>query len=373
MTSNLKQLIHWLARPILLHWLLPYLMVMVVVGTVAQKYIGLYDSQRLFFSSFILWEGYIPLPGIRAISALILLSLVVKLIVASPWHKANSGIFIAHLGVLLLLLGGLVTAALSVEGYATLGKNDHTDSFTDYHKRVLTISKNNHDLLIIPWVDIQKNKAITSPLLPFSFKINDACRNCTMALREGNTPNLKGPAQKVQLVPIKHYLEDESNLAGIEFTLSNAGQDADGIYLAFEPMEKQPAFLYHGDSYHITLGREQYHLPFTLQLLESEKEVHPGTDVPRSYRSVVMVIDGKLQQRVVITMNHPLRYKGYTIYQSSFNANADTQQTQNVSYAIVENSGRLFPYIASITLSIGLLIHLCLRLPNLIKRNNDAS
>jgi len=37
--------------------------VLVIVGTIAQKYIGLYQSQVRFFSSFILWAGPVPLPG----------------------------------------------------------------------------------------------------------------------------------------------------------------------------------------------------------------------------------------------------------------------------------------------------------------------
>ena len=104
--SQLHRITQWLARPLLLHWLLPYLMLLVAIGTIAQKYIGLYESQRLFFSSTILWIGWLPLPGGRAVSALMLVSLLAKLTVASPWSRSKSGIFIAQLGVVLLLVGG---------------------------------------------------------------------------------------------------------------------------------------------------------------------------------------------------------------------------------------------------------------------------
>jgi len=265
----------------------------------------------------------------------------------------------------------LVTAASSIEGYVALEKNDTTTGFFDYHKRTLLISKNNAPLLQIPLADITKGKIIADNALPFTLKINDLCRNCTMAERSASGTNFKGPAQKVMLAPLANVLEDERNLAGMEISVSGAGT-GDGIYLAFEPMEHQPRFKIGSDNYNITLGREHYPLPFALQLLAAEKEVHPGTDVPRSYSSTVMLTDGELQQRAVITMNHPLRYKGYTVYQASFNGDAETVQTKSVSFAIVQNTGRVFPYVASITLCIGLLIHLCFRLPTLIKRNPDA-
>ena len=367
-----KQSCRWLAKPILLHWLLPYLMALVAVGTVAQKTIGLYESQRMFFSSFVFWAGFVPLPGGRAVTALLLISLLAKLITASPWRKATSGIFIAHLGVLLLLLGGLITAASSIEGYVALAKNDSASSFYDYHKRQLTISKNNAPVLRIALANIVKGNIISAPL-PFSIRINDVCHNCTMAPREGDAPGLKGPAQKVMLSPLANYLEDERNLAGIDLTVSGAGTDGDGTYLAFEPMEHQPTFKIGDDNYGITLGRANYPLPFTIQLLDAQKEVHPGTDVPRSYRSTVLITDGELKQRASITMNHPLRYKGYTVYQASFNNAEDAPQTKIVSFAVVQNSGRVFPYVASLTLCLGLIIHLCLRLPALIRRKTDAA
>ncbi len=374
MQRNVKRLCRWLARPVLLHWLLPYLMALVVAGTVAQKYIGLYDSQRMFFSSFIFWAGPVPLPGGRVVTALLLLGLLSKLITASPWRKATAGIFIAHLGVMLLLLGGMVTATFCTEGYAALEKNESTSRFFDYHRRMLTVSKNDKTLMQIPLADIAEGKVIADAALPFTLTVHAVCHNCTMAPRQSNSPDLHGPAKKVMLSPLADYLEDERNLSGAELGIAKTGTEADGTYIAFEPMEKQPRFVVGKDSYGITLGRADYPLPFALQLLDAQEKVHPGTDVPSSYRSVVMLTDGAVRQRFVITMNHPLRYKGYTVYQASFSGDADTSQTKSVSFAIVQNGGRVFPYIASLTLCLGLVdSSVCLRLPGLIKRHSDAS
>jgi hypothetical protein len=371
MLQQTHKTLEWLAKPVLLHWLLPYLMALVLVGTVTQKYIGLFESQRLFFSSFIFWAGPLPLPGGRLVTAFMLISLLAKIFYASPWHKEKVGIFISHLGVLLLLLGGLVTAAFSNEGYMLLNKNQDANHFLDYHQRVLTISKNSAAVITLPLEDLRKTRKINDASLPFTVTIDHLCRNCTMALREGDSKALKGSAQKVMLTPIDGYLEDERNLSGIEFTVEGAG-DANGTYIAFEPMDKQASFTIANTNYDIRIGRETHALPFSLELIDAQKEVHPGTTTPRSYRSTVLLSDGELKQRAVISMNHPLRYKGYTVYQASFNQSVDTEQTQSVSFAVVQNSGRAFPYIASITLCIGLMIHLFLRLPKLMRKRPHA-
>ena len=64
-------------------------------------------------------------------------------------------------------------------------------------------------------------------------------------------------------------------------------------------------------------------------------------------------------------MNQPLRYKGYTFYQSSFFESSEGEMTV---LAAVKNYGRLFPYISSIVMCFGLMVHLVLRLPNLFNK-----
>jgi hypothetical protein len=63
-------------------------------------------------------------------------------------------------------------------------------------------------------------------------------------------------------------------------------------------------------------------------------------------------------------MNEPLRYSGYTFFQASFIEGLDKEATV---LAVVKNYGRLFPYISSIIMSVGLLLHLLINLPKMIK------
>ena len=66
------------------------------------------------------------------------------------------------------------------------------------------------------------------------------------------------------------------------------------------------------------------------------------------------------KEEVLIKMNEPLRHNGYTFYQSSF---FEGEFSDISVFAVVENYGRLFPYISSIIMCIGILLHLILKIP----------
>jgi hypothetical protein len=60
-------------------------------------------------------------------------------------------------------------------------------------------------------------------------------------------------------------------------------------------------------------------LPFRVQLVDFKSEKYPGSDRPASYESRVRVDDPERGiSEHVISMNHPLHYRGYVFFQSSF-------------------------------------------------------
>ena len=93
--------------------------------------------------------------------------------------------------------------------------------------------------------------------------------------------------------------------------------------------------------------------------------MHPGTGIAKSYSSDINLIENGISKRILIKMNNPLRHNGYTFYQSSFIESPDGETTV---LAVVKNYGRLFPYISSIIMCVGLLFHLIMKLPNLFKK-----
>ena len=82
--------------------------------------------------------------------------------------------------------------------------------------------------------------------------------------------------------------------------------------------------------------------------------------MPKSFSSDINLIENMIPRHVLIKMNEPLRHRGYTFYQASF---LEGELSDISVLAVVKNYGRLFPYISSIIMCIGILMHLILKIP----------
>jgi hypothetical protein len=344
------------ANPAVLLYALPWLMFLLVGGTVAQRYIGLYQSQQLFFGSFLFWAGPVPLPGAYTTLGIIALCLGAKLLLKSRWEKRQAGIILAHASVFVLLTGSLITTLYREEGYMVLSNGETSNIVSDYHEHELAILKNNALLFVLPQETLHKDLVITNDTLPFSLHITDYWANCAINPRKKNEAHLQQAAQKLEITPASLSKEEAENKPCMAFVVSGASYFEDGAYIASEVFAQPPLISPDKhDRYEIVMRPRQRILPFDLQLLHFEKSDYPGTDMARSYRSDVTVKDGVLHWNTAIEMNQPLRHHGYTIYQSSF---IDMNGKYASVLAVVKNAGVLFPYIAIGMLCAGLLLHL---------------
>src|SRR5258706_7955877 len=102
--------------------LLAFGILLVFVGTVAQVDEGLYQAQERYFKHWFVWGismfGHrVPfgLPGGYLIGTLLLINLTAAFIKRFQFAAKKTGIYLTHSGVILLLLGQLVTDLLSRE------------------------------------------------------------------------------------------------------------------------------------------------------------------------------------------------------------------------------------------------------------------
>ena len=73
----MKQIIKTVSSPKIFVYTIIWLMVLVVLGTLAQRDIGLYASQQKYFSANITWlGGIIPVPGGRITMIIMLVNLM---------------------------------------------------------------------------------------------------------------------------------------------------------------------------------------------------------------------------------------------------------------------------------------------------------
>lgn len=339
-------------------FLLPALMVILITGTLSQRWIGLYESERAFFSSIVFWAGPLPLPGGALLIGTLTFCLTLKFLLKSRWNFAKAGINLTHLGVLILLAGGLLTSILAEESYMPIAEGSHSAFIYDYYQQDLMIMENQSVLASIPFEKLKNEKL--SGLLPFEVSITQTCSNCEILKRDientkGQTETYQGMARFMKLRSSPPEKVKEENLSGLTLKVTGLDKDQDGIYVAFDPMPKPITLDFKGSRYVITFGKRQKTLPFSLELVDFKKENYPGTSMAKAYSSDLIVQDGPARWPVKIEMNKPLRYKGYTFFQSSFERGENGETTV---LSVVKNKGRLFPYIGTLVIALGLLLHI---------------
>jgi cytochrome c biogenesis protein ResB len=165
---------------------------------------------------------------------------------------------------------------------------------------------------------------------------------------------------------LKPEKENNRNRPGITYRITNSGSSSDGIYGLFLGQSVPQTAVINNQNYEFIIRRKRTFLPFAIELLDFKKVMHAGTGIAKSYSSEVNLIENGIPRRVLIEMNEPLRHKGYTFFQSSFIEGPEGEATV---LAAVKNYGRSFPYISSIIMSIGLLLHLLKNIPKLLQKN----
>lgn len=352
--NSVKKLLNTLIDADIVFWLLPPLMILLVVGTLAQRWLGLWPAIDAYFSTFIIWAGPVPLPGAYLMLGVLSVTLLLKFLFKSEWRWNKSGIILTHLGALILLFGGLLTTMTARESYMLIPEGYATPYTYSYKTRELLVFKNDD---ILARYDFENRDTWDFSKLPFEIEIMKSCANCKI-LKRVETENYDESLPYQSMAQFMAFEEKpldpqpETNLTGIELKLG--GTEKDGIYLAFDGMPQPIEFSHNEQNYRIILGKAQNTLPFEIQLDDFVEERYGGTEIAKSYHSDVVVYDGDIEWPYRIEMNKPLTYRGYTFYQSSFEKSENFEATV---LAVVKNKGRLFPYIGTAVMTLGLLLH----------------
>ena len=356
---NIKKIIHRLSQPDVFFYCGLYLLFLLFCGTIAQKYIGLYEAQSKYFSSFFFWFYFIPLPAGWTAMGIIFSSLLCKSIFYTKNIRKHLGSFVTHWGIIILLAGGFLTALFSQEAYMLIPEGKQTNILSDYHKVELAITnKKTKQTIIFKEKTLIENKILSNELLPFNLENIEFMKNTELIKRDtAEKEPFEGFAKIFEIRKKKKDKESENNISGLTFEIIQNGKKR--IYSIFEGMPITQHVKWEDEKYKVELRPIQNHLPFAIYLIDFEKTYYPGANQVRSYKSTVILKTKDSEQKRVIKMNQPLRYKGYTFYQSSFIQDKDLESTV---LAVVKNAGRVFPYFSSLIVCLGLLLHILLRL-----------
>jgi len=117
-------------------------------------------------------------------------------------------------------------------------------------------------------------------------------------------------------------------------------------------MAGTPQFINVGDAnIMISYGSKKVDVPFGIHLNDFQLDRYPGSNSPSSYASEVTVKDGESEFPFRIYMNNILSYKGYRLYQSSY----DRDELGTVLSINKDKPGTYVSYAGYLLLAIGLL------------------
>jgi hypothetical protein len=345
------------------------LFALVFFGTLYQTEHGLWEAQNKYFGyGVVLVGGVFPLPGASLVLWVLSIQLLVTMALVLPWKARKAGLWIVHLSIFALLLGGFITQTLAVESQMTLAEGEEGHYTTSYQDWELALWESRGDSNHVFAYDARYLKADARlDLEPYKARIQVKAyyRNSdaftTAATRGPKYVNPSGIGTLEQRKPDK---EVTRNAPGLIFTLMEPGKPDKEILLY--GLEQVPLLLtLSGKPVSLQLRLKHYPLGFSLKLTDFIKNVHPGTDVASSFESYADLKENGGSRPVKIWMNNPLRHEGYTFFQASFSQGPGFEKS---TFAVVTNPGRVLPYVSSLLVFGGMLLHFLLRLIPFIRK-----
>jgi hypothetical protein len=362
-------------------------MLLVFAATLDQVNLGIWAVQAKYFRSFfVMWPVpnsslSLPLfPGGYLVGGFLLINLIAAHIYRFKLTWRKTGIQLAHAGVILLLLGELVSGILQKDSVMQMLEGEtmkYSESFRE-HELVL-IDKTNatyDEVVAIPEAVLADKVSIQHPKLPFLVRIKEYYPNAGLQMRDAavtaGTPDsaVTGMGSRIVMTPLPlTYKPDENNRPGAYVELT--GPDGPlGTWLVSPQLGAPQKFSLQGRTWEIALRIKRYYKPFALTLLKITNDVYPGTDIPKNFASRVHLRsdDGKEDREVTIFMNNPLRFGGFTFYQYQMNA-----ANQMSAFEVVRNPGWLLPYVACVMMGLGLVIQFGFSLFGFINKRAAAA
>jgi hypothetical protein len=229
-----------------------------------------------------------------------------------PWSKHHVGFLLAHVGILLVLTGSVVSLYRGLDSNMALYEGETSDRVT-LLDRSLQVR--------IPALGV-------GGTFPVRFEKQPP--------REGREARFALPGSDVVLVARDYR-------AHVEISESSGGrsviprtppakeerrQPAVLLQLEGKTASSEPTWVVWGEQTSVAFGDEpvslayrspEAALPFQVTLIRFNNESYPGSRMAATYESTVRIDDPEQGSfETLVSMNHPLHHRGYIFFQSSF-------------------------------------------------------
>jgi hypothetical protein len=227
------------------------------------------------------------------------LTLFVNLFHFKLWQRKKWAVVLFPFAFSTILLGFIMTKHFAIEGYLSLREGDSTDKFlsSTSYLRVKVRSET---------ASVKEEYPVNlSPLgKPWSRRL----------ILEKNSLSIR----------INHYipnLENPKTAEAVEVTVETGVCSQSLLLFAGKEIEDRPGVI-QCDEVEVDLrfGARAFYLPFSLRLEDFRVERYKDSQAPSQFHSDVVIEDPErnIKKTYSIYMNHVLRYRGYRVYQQSF-------------------------------------------------------
>ena len=427
-------------------------LIVIFAGTWAQRFLGIWEVQERFFHSWVAWvpfyyfwfdpapgqgriPGGFPVPGGYSLILLLLANLLtahalrfkatwkdlllLPPLVAwmvLPWfwpsdqwtsflvanvvvggvfllgtallHTKRTGVILIHLGLIMLLVGEIVTSQAAVESQMRLDEGatqGWTQDIREVELAIIDPSPADTDrVTVVPETLLERQGTVTGAELPVEVKVEKFHHNSRplgpqQPGAEGNALATAGSGVGIAMVAqprVSGVEQNDSDVASAFVTFSKGGQSL-GTYLLTLPVWADPMLAklnepqqltVDGKTYDVQLRYKRIYEPYTIHLIDFTHDRHVGTDTPKNFASRVILHDPArdVRREAVIRMNEPLRYAGDTIFQSGF-----LPGDRTTILLVVSNPGWLVPYVACVVGAVGMTIHFGIMLVAFLRRQAE--
>jgi hypothetical protein len=405
--------------------LLAFAIILVFVGTLAQVDDGLYAVQAHYFRAVFVGLSLDPiqftgitllghklpliLPGGYLVGVMLLVNLICAHVYRFQLTTKKIGIQLAHAGVILLLVGQLVTDMLAREMQMHLSEGEtknYSESATDYE----LMFQNGNEVTAIPEKLLKQGDELKIDSLPFTISVKTFWKNSDVSFRapmmrnsppiasngvaldfdfilkpdvkttdEKNIPTatveLKSPGGPLGNWVVSDWTGDASLVEAVQNSYAQQISPDMAHTIAGELVAPQSVEM-NGQKFTFVMRPTRIRHPFSLTLLKATHTVYPGTDIPKDFRSRVQLKNPQTgeNREVEISMNHPLRYAGLTFYQYQMDAGQVAQEAGRVPssvLSVVRNPSWLTPYIGCAMVGAGLLIQFLTHLVGFVSKRKS--
>ncbi len=354
---------------------------LIFAATLDQVHLGVWGVQEKYFRSFFIFTQIrgtglsLPIfPGGYLLGALLLPNLLVAHFCRFRLSWRKSGIWMTHLGLILLLVGQGLSGILQRDNQMRIDVGQtrrYTESFRETELALIDVTDPDHDRVVaIPMARLEGKDPIRHAFLPFAIRPVAYYPNAQLRPRAqmpSPLPSLAtaglGPDVAVEPTPIT-YKADDTNFptAYIEIL----GKDGSlGTFLVSTMIVERQVLTYEGRTWHMILRPERDYLPFSLTLLKFTHDIYPGTDIPKDFASTIRLRsdDARDDREIRIFMNNPLRYGGRAFYQAGYANNDRTSVLQ-----VVSNPSWQVPYLSCALIALGLAVEFGIHLFGFFRR-----